>query len=98
VKPNPAFLVQLKEYEMRIAAGQESVIGDGVAAVVAPVPEEFDASIELEGDEDADLAWITPANLKKVSRNLSPLFFFFLTRRYILLFYHNNCYHYYYYY
>jgi rRNA maturation endonuclease Nob1 len=61
-QPNPAFLLQLSEYEHRVAASA----ADPAAAGPAPAapPQVFSESIPFEGDEDPDLAWITPANLK----------------------------------
>lgn len=54
-QPNRAFVLQLSEYEHRLAAAPPPA---------APPPLVFSESVPLPGDEDPDLAWITPANLK----------------------------------
>jgi hypothetical protein len=54
-QPIPAFLLQLAEYEHRLAAAPPPA---------DPPPLAFSESVPLPNDEDPDLAWITPANLK----------------------------------
>lgn len=67
-QPNPSFMLQLREYEQRIASGESAdARGDDIHAPL--LSEEFDDSVPLEDDEDPDLPWITPANLKKVQAN-----------------------------
>jgi len=66
-EPNPSFLVQLREYEQRLRAPPPAAAAAAAAAGLEASGgrEEFEESTPLEGDEDPDLPWITPANLRK---------------------------------